>query len=233
MRPARPHPRSRRHAVTCIPEPPTAFTKLVCNRLGASPPVCCAVRFPCRGGSRVSWLPPGNTRGSWCREPSKPVGRLRSSTPHALGQTRTPASPEVACAGGAYLNSTSTTPRGCVHKEAQKRPSGAPYRAGSRPSGPTRPRQRHPRLGRSCLRVLPRAGARPSGTKSPRQRHPRLGRSCLQSRCAPVGYEEPERMPEVPQTWMVEGPPAQPKPSPGRASVPQGSLPSPKRSILM
>ena len=93
MRPARPHPRSRRHAVTCIPKPPTVFTKLVCNRLGASPPVCCAVRFPCRGGNRVSWLPPGNTRGSWCREPSKPVGRLRSSTPHAdiLGFVSSPA----------------------------------------------------------------------------------------------------------------------------------------------
>ena len=73
----------------------------------------------------------------------------------------------------------------------------------------------------------------PVGSTRPRQRHTRLGRSCLQSRCAPVGYEEPERMPEVPQTWMVEGPPSQPNPSPGRASVPQGSLPSPKRSILM
>ena len=123
-------------------------------------------------------------------------------------------------------------PRMCTQRGAEA-PSGAPYRAGSRPSGPTRPRQRRPRLGRSCLRVLPRAGARPSGTRSPRQRRARLGRSCLQSRCAPVGYEEPERMPEVPQTWMVEGPPSQPKPSPGRASVPQGSLPSPKRSILM
>ena len=58
-------------------------TKLVCNGSGASPPVCCAVRFPCCKGSRVSWLPPGNTRGSWCREPSKSLGRLRSSTPHA------------------------------------------------------------------------------------------------------------------------------------------------------
>jgi hypothetical protein len=35
-------------------------------------------------GFHHSWLPPGNTQGSWCREPSKPLGRLRSSTPHAL-----------------------------------------------------------------------------------------------------------------------------------------------------
>jgi hypothetical protein len=66
-------------------------TKLVCNGSGASPPVCCAVRFPCcRGSRRVSWLPPGNTRGSQCRESSKPLGRLRSSTLHALQKPKAP-----------------------------------------------------------------------------------------------------------------------------------------------
>ena len=149
-----------------------------------------------------------------------------------LGQTCTPASPEVACAGGAYVTQPQRRPADVYTKRRRSAPRARRIEQ-VRARRVRRARDSAPRLGRSCLRVLPRAGARPSGTRSPRQRHPRLGRSCLQSRCAPVGYEEPERMPEVPQTWMVEGPPSQPKPSPGRASVPQGSLPSPKRSILM
>ena len=107
--------------------------------------------------------------------------------------------PRSGVRGWRLRHSTSTTPRGCVHKEAQKRPSGAPYRAGSRPSGPTRPRQRHSRLGRSCLRVLPRAGARPLGTRSPRGcpkfHRPGWSRGYPRSRSRPRGVRRCHRAP--------------------------------------